>query len=38
MIAVSAHTGAGLDDLKREIVRLTAEIPARDTDHLPSAH
>jgi selenocysteine-specific elongation factor len=32
MIAVSAHTGAGLDDLKREIVRLTAEIPARDTD------
>ncbi len=32
MIAVSAHTGAGLEDLKREIVRLTAEIPARDTD------
>ncbi len=32
MIAVSAHTGAGLDDLKHEIVRLTAEIPARDTD------
>jgi selenocysteine-specific elongation factor len=32
MIAVSAHTGAGLDDLKREIVRLNAEIPARDTD------
>jgi selenocysteine-specific elongation factor len=32
MIAVSAHTGAGLDELKREIVRLTAEIPARDTD------
>ena len=32
MIAVSAHTGAGLDELKREIVRLTAEIPFRDTD------
>jgi selenocysteine-specific elongation factor len=32
MIAVSAHTGAGLDELKREIVRLTAEIPARDTN------
>jgi selenocysteine-specific elongation factor len=32
MIAVSAHTGAGLDELKGEIVRLTAEIPARDTD------
>jgi len=32
MIAVSAHTGAGLDELKGEIVRLTAEIPFRDTD------
>ncbi len=32
MIAVSAHTGAGLDELKREIVRLTAEIPNRDTE------
>ncbi len=32
MIAVSAHTGAGLDELKSEIVRLTAEIPSRDTD------
>jgi selenocysteine-specific elongation factor len=32
LIAVSAHTGAGLDELKGEIVRLTAEIPFRDTD------
>ena len=31
--------GTGLDELKREIVRLSAEIPARDTERpLPPAH
>lgn len=34
MVAVSSMTGAGLDDLKREIARLAAEVPARDTDAL----
>ena len=29
MIAVSAHTGAGLDDLKQEIDRMLAETPPR---------
>ena len=36
MVAVSAKskTGAGLDDLKHEIARLAAEVPARDTEAL----
>src|SRR5579859_180148 len=32
--AVSALKGTGLDELKREIVRLSAEVPARDTEAL----
>ena len=32
LIAVSSITGAGLDELKREIARLAADVPARDTD------
>ena len=32
MVAVSALKGTGLDELKREIVRLAAEVPARDTE------
>ena len=32
LIAVSAITGAGLDELKLEIARLAADVPARDTD------
>src|SRR5260370_20799195 len=32
MVAVSARTGAGLDDLKREIARLAADVPARDVE------
>jgi selenocysteine-specific elongation factor len=32
IIAVSALKGVGLDELKREIVRLAADIPARDTE------
>ncbi len=32
MVAVSAITGAGLDDLKREISHLAAQIPDRDSD------
>ena len=34
MVAVSARTGAGLNDLKKEIARLSVEIPARDTEAL----
>jgi selenocysteine-specific elongation factor len=34
MVAVSALKGTGLDELKREIIRLTAEVPARDTEAL----
>src|SRR6266481_1439780 len=34
VVAVSALKGTGLDELKREIIRLTAEVPARDTDAL----
>src|SRR5437868_248438 len=34
VIAVSALKGSGLDELKREIVRLSAEVPARDTEAL----
>lgn len=34
IIAVSARTGAGLDELKREIARLSADVPARDTEAL----
>lgn len=32
LIAVSSISGAGLDELKGEIARLAAEVPARDTD------
>jgi selenocysteine-specific elongation factor len=32
MVAVSSISGAGLDELKREIARLAAEVPARDTE------
>ncbi len=32
VVAVSALKGTGLDELKREIVRLSAEVPARDTE------
>jgi selenocysteine-specific elongation factor len=34
IVPVSALQGTGLDELKREIVRLTAEVPARDTEAL----
>jgi selenocysteine-specific elongation factor len=34
VVPVSARTGAGLEELKREIARLAAEVPARDTDAL----
>ena len=34
LVAVSAKTGAGLDELKKEIARLSVEIPARDTEAL----
>jgi selenocysteine-specific elongation factor len=34
IVAVSALKGTGLDELKREIVRLSAEVPARDTEAL----
>ena len=34
MVAVSAKTGAGLEELKREIARLSSEVPARDTEAL----
>src|SRR5215831_13230498 len=32
VVAVSALKGTGLDELKREIVRLAADVPARDTE------
>ncbi len=34
IVAVSALKGTGLDDLKREIARLAADVPARDSDAL----
>ncbi len=34
VVAVSSLKGTGLDDLKREIIRLSAEVPARDTEAL----
>ena len=34
VVAVSARTGAGLDELKREISRLAAEVPTRDSEAL----
>jgi selenocysteine-specific elongation factor len=34
VVAVSARTGAGLDELKREIARLALEVPSRDTEAL----
>lgn len=34
VVAVSALKGTGLDDLKREIARLAADVPARDTEAL----
>src|SRR6267142_363333 len=34
MVAVSARTGAGLEELKKEIARLAGEVPARDTEAL----
>jgi selenocysteine-specific elongation factor len=34
VVAVSALKGTGLDALKREIIRLAAEVPARDTEAL----
>jgi selenocysteine-specific elongation factor len=32
IVAVSSLTGAGIGDLKRELVRVAAEIPAKDSD------
>lgn len=34
MVAVSARTGTGLEELKREISRLALEVPSRDTEAL----
>ncbi|HWX53136.1 MAG TPA: selenocysteine-specific translation elongation factor [Verrucomicrobiae bacterium] len=34
IVAVSARTGAGLEELKREIARLALDVPARETDAL----
>jgi selenocysteine-specific elongation factor len=34
IVPVSARTGAGLEQLKREMARMAAEIPARDTEAL----
>jgi len=31
VVAVSSLTGAGMDDLKRELVRVASEVPARDS-------
>jgi selenocysteine-specific elongation factor len=31
IVAVSSLTGAGIDDLKRELVRVAAEVPAKDS-------
>jgi len=35
IVAVSSKTGAGLDQLKRELIRAAAQIPAPDTAALP---
>jgi selenocysteine-specific elongation factor len=35
IIAVSSLTGAGLDDLKRALVKAVAEVPSRDSSALP---
>ncbi len=34
IVAVSARTGAGLDELKQEIARLAVDVPSRDTEAL----
>jgi selenocysteine-specific elongation factor len=34
VVAVSALKGTGLDELKREIIRLASDVPARDTEAL----
>ena len=34
VVAVSSLKGTGLDELKREIIRLSAEVPVRDTEAL----
>jgi selenocysteine-specific elongation factor len=34
VVAVSALKGTGLDEMKREIIRLSAEVPSRDTEAL----
>jgi len=34
VVAVSARTGSGLEELKKEIARLAVEIPSRDTETL----
>jgi len=34
-VAVSSITGAGLDDLKHELARIAAEVPAKDSTALP---
>jgi selenocysteine-specific elongation factor len=34
VVAVSALKGTGLDELKREIIRLAADVPSRDTEAL----
>jgi selenocysteine-specific elongation factor len=34
VVAVSALKGTGLDELKREIIRLSSDLPARDTEAL----
>ncbi len=34
IVAVSSLTGAGLDELKKEIARLAVDVPARDTEAL----
>jgi selenocysteine-specific elongation factor len=34
VVAVSALKGTGLDELKREIIRLSSDVPARDTEAL----
>src|SRR6202050_180656 len=31
IVAVSSRTGAGMDDLKRELLRVAAEVPAKDS-------
>jgi selenocysteine-specific elongation factor len=35
MVAVSSLTGAGLDDLKRELVKVAGKVPAKDSDAIP---